>query len=186
MLYKHLEWKEIDKKEVYRCRVFSVRDTVSRAPDGDERTFTVLDAPDWAIVIPVAHDGDGDKFLMVRQWRHGANALSLEFPGGVLEDGEDGETAAVREFQEETGWSADSIRKLGTFNPNPAIMSNTVHIFLADGLHRKGKQKLDADEYVDAELVRVQDVIAGMGRPPYVHALMASALSLYLRLGRGA
>lgn len=186
MQYEHLEWKEIDRKEVYRCRVFSVRDTMSRAPDGDERTFTVLDAPDWAIVVPVAHETEGDKFLMVRQWRHGAASISLEFPGGVLENEEDGATAAAREFEEETGWSAASITKLGSFNPNPAIMSNTVHIFLAEGLYRKGKQKLDADEYVDAELVRIEDVIAGMGRPPYVHALMASALSLYLRLGRGA
>jgi 8-oxo-dGTP pyrophosphatase MutT (NUDIX family) len=186
MTYEHLQWTEVDRKEVYRCRVFSVRDTKSRAPDGENRTFTVLDAPDWAIVIPVAHESDGDRFLMVRQWRHGADELSLEFPGGVLEDGEDGDEAAGRELEEETGWTATSMRKLGTFNPNPAIMSNTVHIFLADGLYRKGKQKLDADEYVDAELIKVAEVIEGMGRPPYVHALMASALALYLRLGRGA
>lgn len=186
MRYEHLEWKEVERKEVYRSRVFSVRDTLSRGPDGVTRTFTVLDAPDWAIVVPVVHEADGDKFLMVRQWRHGEDGLSLEFPGGVSEDGEDGETAAGRELEEETGWSAGSIRLLGSFNPNPAIMSNEVHIFLAEDLHRLGKQKLDADEYVDAELISVKEVIAGMGRPPYVHALMASALALYLRLGSGA
>jgi 8-oxo-dGTP pyrophosphatase MutT (NUDIX family) len=186
MAYHHLEWKEIERREVYLCRVFKVRDTVSLGPDGETRTFNVLDAPDWAIVIPVVRDADGEKFLMVRQWRHGADKISLEFPGGVLEDGEDGVAAAGRELEEETGWSATSIRSLGTFNPNPAIMSNTVHIFLAEGLRRKGKQKLDADEYVDAELISAEEVIAGMGRPPYVHALMASALALYLRLGSGA
>ena len=185
-MHEHLEWSEIERKEVYRCRVFSVRDTRSRGPDGVDRTFTVMDAPDWAIVLPVIRNEDGDHFLMVRQWRHGSDSLSLEFPGGVIEAGEDGAAAAGRELKEETGWQAAGIRRLGSFNPNPAIMSNAVHIFLAEGLHRAGKQKLDADEYVDTELIKISDVIAGMGRPPYVHALMASALALYLRLGRGA
>jgi len=46
-------------------------------------------------------------------------------------------------------------------------------------------QNLDPDEYIDVEEVRVSEVLKGMGKAPYVHALMASALCLYLR-GKGA
>jgi 8-oxo-dGTP pyrophosphatase MutT (NUDIX family) len=117
---------------------------------------------------------------MVWQWRFGMRGFSLEFPGGVFEPGENPEKAAARELLEETGFRPGSIRKIGEFSPNPAIMSNRVHLFLAEDLADTGRQKLDADEFVEVELVSVEDVCKGMGKPPYEHALMGSALALYL------
>jgi len=186
MKHAHLIWKEIDTKQVYKCRVFSVRDTISEAPDGTKNVFSVIDAPDWAIVIPLLETPEGKKFLMVRQWRHGSGCLSLEFPGGVLESGESEEAGAQRELVEETGWKAGHIIKLGEFNPNPAIMSNRVHVYAATNLTFSGNQDLDEDEYVDVEQVPIEEVLKGMGKEPFVHALMASALCLYLALGSGA
>ncbi len=171
---------ELEKKSVYSCRVFTVQDIVSKAPDGSIRTFSVITAPDWAIVIPVLQREKDPYLLMVRQWRHGEHNLSLEFPGGVIEKGETPEEGGRRELLEETGWKAEKITKLGVFNPNPAIMSNHVHIFLAEGLYKDREQDLDDDEYVAVEQIRLEEVRAGMGRPPFVHALMASALCLYL------
>ena len=118
---------------------------------------------------------------MVRQWRHGARELSLEFPGGVFEKGETPELAAAREMKEETGYSACRIEKLGVFNPNPAIMSNKVHFFLALDLEASGKQQLDEDEYAEVEIVPWKEVLAGMGKPPFIHALMGTAMCLYLQ-----
>jgi 8-oxo-dGTP pyrophosphatase MutT (NUDIX family) len=140
-----------------------------------------MDAADWAIVVPVLEISGKKEFILVRQWRHGSQELSLEFPGGVFEPGEDAPAAAARELQEETAWQAGKIRKLGEFRPNPALMSNTVHIFLAEDLHFTGAQDLDEDEYIETLQVKPRELIEGMGRPPYVHALMGSALTLYLR-----
>jgi 8-oxo-dGTP pyrophosphatase MutT (NUDIX family) len=186
MKHTHLIWKELATKQVYQCRVFSVRDTTSEAPDGTKSVFSVIDAPDWAIVIPLLENTAGRHFLMVRQWRHGSRSLSLEFPGGVLEEGEAEEAGAQRELTEETGYRAGSIIKLGEFSPNPAIMSNRVHVFLAKDLTYTGKQDLDDDEYVEVEQVPIDEALKGMGKEPYIHALMASALCLYLALGSGA
>jgi hypothetical protein len=66
-------------------------------------------------------------------------------------------------------------------NPNPAIMSNRVHFFIAKDLIDTGKQDLDNDEFVDIELISAKEVIQSMGRPPYVHALMASALCFFMK-----
>jgi 8-oxo-dGTP pyrophosphatase MutT (NUDIX family) len=174
-----LIWREEGRKEVFRCRVFSVRETYCRSPDNQVKTFSVMDAPDWAIVIPVVETEQGRAFAMVRQWRHGAGELSLEFPGGVLEHGEEPAAAASRELLEETAFRAGKITPLGAFNPNPAIMANHVHFFLAENLEDIGKQNLDEDEYVHMELVPENEVLQGMGRPPYIHALMGTALALY-------
>ena len=177
-----LSWKEESRKKVFECRVFSVCESLCRSPDEQLRAYTVIDAADWAIIIPVLETPQGKKFVMVRQWRHGSRCLSLEFPGGVFEPGENPQEAAARELLEETGYKPGTIRKIGEFSPNPAIMSNTAHFFLATDLVNTGKQELDPDEYVEVELVSEDSVVKGMGKPPYLHALMGSALALYLQL----
>jgi 8-oxo-dGTP pyrophosphatase MutT (NUDIX family) len=175
---ENLAWKEESRKKVFNSPVFSVFESYCKSPHDEPKTFTVLDAADWAIVVPVL---ETNKFVMVRQWRHGSRSLSLEFPGGVFEQGENPQSAACRELQEETGYRPGSILKLGEFSPNPAIMANKVHFFLAEKLIDTGRQHLDADEFVEVELVDIKEVLQGMGKAPYVHALMASALTLYLQ-----
>jgi 8-oxo-dGTP pyrophosphatase MutT (NUDIX family) len=176
-----LEWKKEGGRRVFDCPVFVVNEYLCRSPEGQRRTYTVMDTADWAIVVPVLEVPGGKEFVMVKQWRHGSQELSVEFPGGVFEAGEDAPEAAARELREETAWQAGKIRKLGEFRPNPAIMSNRVHIFLAENLSFTGAQELDDDEYIEVLRVKPRELVEGMGRPPYVHALMGSALALYLR-----
>ncbi|MDR0561878.1 MAG: NUDIX hydrolase [Spirochaetaceae bacterium] len=179
---ERLIWKEEGRRKVFSCPIFSIQERICRSPDNDLRTFTVLDAPDWAIVVPVLETEAGRKFIMVRQWRHGSQELSLEFPGGVFEPGESAESAALRELQEETAYTAGSIRKLGDCSPNPAIMSNRVHFFLAENLKPLAGQNLDEDEYVDVELTPIEEAFHGIGKPPYIHALMGTALALFSQI----
>jgi 8-oxo-dGTP pyrophosphatase MutT (NUDIX family) len=184
MGYEKLIWKEESRRTVYSCPVFSVEERASRSPDNRVKVYTVLDTRDWAIVIPVLETERGREVVMVRQWRHGAQNLSLEFPGGVFEKDEEPSRAACRELREETAYEAGKISKLGEFNPNPAIMSNRVHFFLAQDLRFIGRQELDEDEFVDVETLPWEEVLRGMGKPPYIHALMGTAVALYLQ-GRG-
>jgi 8-oxo-dGTP pyrophosphatase MutT (NUDIX family) len=176
---KHLIWKEESRRNIFTCPVFVIRESICRSPENELKPFTIMDAPDWAIVIPLIETSRGKAFVLVRQWRHGTQELSLEFPGGVFEPGEDGLGAAARELQEETAYAPGKMEKLGEMGPNPAIMSNRVHFFLAEDLSPLEKQDLDDDEYVDTEIVLQEEVFQNMGRPPYTHALMASALALY-------
>jgi len=191
-----LIWNETSRKNVFKTPVFSVSEIQCTAPaaSGDGKaegekaeggkpgtgTFSVIESRDWAMVVPVLEAGTGKSFIMVRQWRHGARAVSVEFPGGVIEDSETPLEGVKRELLEETGFSAKKWRKLSSMSPNPAIMSNTVHFFLAEELSREGGQKLDKDEFVEIEVHSQEDLLKNIGKPPYIHSLTAAALCHYL------
>ena len=174
---KALLWTQGEPSELLKTPVFTVTKVPATSAEGVHGDYFVMDAPDWVIVIPCTETG----FLMVKQWRHGERALSIEFPGGVIERSEESEAAAARELLEETGCKAGALTYLGSMNPNPALMSNHTHVFVAENLQRTGSQHLDADEFVSAFELTKAEVLAKMGSKEYPHALMSAALMLYRR-----
>lgn len=177
-----IRWTTVESRKVYECSVFSVFERQSKGPDGRIGRFAVMEANDWAVVVPYVRIAGELNFLMVQQYRHGADEVSLEFPGGVVEPGEDPAHAAARELAEETGWVSSRILHAGTVFPNPAIMDNHFHIFIALDPEPQVARNLDSNEIIDAHLVSADVVRRKMGTGEYRHALMVSALFLADRL----
>lgn len=172
-----LKWSQGNQKSLLKTCVFEVTSRHNTSATGVEGDYIIMNARDWAIVIPKLED----KFLMVKQWRHGEGSLSVEFPGGVIDEGENPDNAAIRELEEETGFKTGKLTKLGCVNPNPALFSNHVHVYLAEDLIPTGKQHLDDDEFVSYFEMPIQEVIEGMGTEQFPHALMGTALAMYLK-----
>ncbi len=173
---KKLTWRPTGKvSTLCKTRIGTLESIESQSPEGMIAEYIVLQAPDWVITI-AEHESD---FLMVKQWRHGANQISIEFPGGVIDSGEAPETAALRELEEETGYTTENLIKLGEVSPNPAINGNTVHFFLARNLKKIGSQHLDDDEYVEYLSIPKEEVLKNMGKPPYIHGLMCAAMNAW-------
>jgi 8-oxo-dGTP pyrophosphatase MutT (NUDIX family) len=177
-----VKWRRIERRQLLECPVFVVAERENEGPGGRIGRFVVLEAPDWATVVPVVRRGGEVFFLMVRQYRHGSDEVSIEFPGGVVESGEEPAAAAERELAEETGYTASSIRSAGSVFPNPAFMENRFHVFVAEGIERAGGTAFDEHEVIDSFLVSADEVRAAMGSGQYSHALMAAALFLADRL----
>ena len=128
----------------------------------------MLDGPDWVNVLALTAD---DRIVMVRQWRPGLGAASLELPGGVIDpDDADPAAAGRRELLEETGYDAPSFRALPPLSPDPAHMNNRIHVLLALGAERVTEPRLDPTEEIAVELHPVDALLAGLGAGAVVNA----------------
>jgi 8-oxo-dGTP pyrophosphatase MutT (NUDIX family) len=174
-------WIEVDRRELLDCGIFSAHERRSKGPHGKTGRFIVLDAPDWAIVVPVLEQAGQRQLVTVRQYRHGSDDICAEFPGGVVEPGEAPALAAARELLEETGYRAGHLEALGSCSPNPAFMDNRLHVFLALDLELAAGQVLDEHEIVDVHLVPEDELLPMVGDAPWSHALMATAAWYYRR-----
>jgi 8-oxo-dGTP pyrophosphatase MutT (NUDIX family) len=72
--------------------------------------------------------------------------VTLEIPGGLVENGESPLEAAKKELRQETGYEAAEWIELGSVHPNPAIQSNSCFSFVAKGAHNVGELELDERE----------------------------------------
>src|SRR5262245_51354817 len=86
----------LSSETVLSTRIFRV-DALRRRSGRFGRVFDVwrIEAPDWVNVVAVTKGGD---LVLVRQERHGVEAVTLEVPGGAVDPGETPEAAALREL----------------------------------------------------------------------------------------
>ena len=147
-----MHWEPLRSEIVCRCRIFSVRRDNSRSvTTGQEHDFFVIETADWVNVVPLTPDRE---VVMVRQFRHGIRALTLEVPAGIIDPTDASPVvAAARELREETGYAADRLEPLGVVHPNPAIMNNQCHIFVAHDVTRVGAPQWDGTEELEVMTV---------------------------------
>ena len=177
MTDKQLKWTTVEARMLLHTPVFDVLQQTEESGTGLRGEYVAVEAPDWVVVIPVYRD----QFVMVRQWRHAEENMTWEFPGGVMNPGEDPAETAKRELLEETGFLAGRITKLGRCSSNPALFKNHFTVFLAEDLEPTGEQHLDADELVNYRLMPQKKVIESFGSEEFSHAFMGTALAFWFR-----
>jgi ADP-ribose pyrophosphatase len=167
-------WESVSAEPLADCAVFRVSRTMARSPTtGDVHPFFRIDAEEWVNVVPVTDDGH---VVMVRQYRHGSQDVTLEIPGGIVDPGESPETAALRELVEETGYGARDVSPAGSLNPNPALFANRVHTFVAYGCTRVAEIQNTAMEETQVELVALDHMRRRVRDGHIDHALVVAAL----------
>ena len=169
-------WRRHTGEWVFQHPLLSLERQQLTAEAGETREALVLTAPDWVNVVPLLDDG---RVVMVRQWRLGIAAPTLEIPGGVVDPGETPIVAAARELREETGYRAATLRSLGEVTPNPAILANRCATFLATGLELVGEAQDDLEEEILVELVPRAELPRLVRTGEIHHALVVAALYLF-------
>jgi 8-oxo-dGTP pyrophosphatase MutT (NUDIX family) len=170
-------WQIVSSTRDKSYRVFSLRTDRARSPrTGRAHDFFILESSSWVNVIPLTADNE---VVLVRQYRHGIRGLTLEIPGGLVEDGDTPESAALRELREETGYGASGIVPLSSVHPNPAIQNNRCYTFLATGAYPAGGQEQDEKEDIQILLKPVSEIPRLIREGDITHALVLAAFYRY-------
>ena len=137
------------------CRVRQDRIELPNGHIVDDYYITIR--PDVALILPITQKKE---IVFVRQYRHGVEDILLELPAGHFNpERETGESAAVRELQEETGYTARQAIKLATLYDNPVKETNRIHAFIAEDVYPSGKRDLDITEDIEVVLIPIAEVM---------------------------
>ncbi len=148
--------KEVSREIVFQGRIFQIAKCKAELCNQAIVDREIMIHSGGVCVLPVDEEGN---VLLVQQYRYGAASFLLEVPAGKLEKGEEPFSCAKRELSEETGCSASKWRSLGKMHSSPAIMSEVIHIYMAEGLSY-GERHLDANEFLDVVKLPFDEALA--------------------------
>jgi len=149
----------LSKKDVVVTRPFVLEElSIQFKPELGPQVYHRLKSVDWVNVLPITPDGHA---VLIKQPRVGCETVVLECPGGMVDPGEKDPTqTAVRELEEETGYTSQRILPLASLFANPAIMNNKCHYFVALNCVPKAVRDHfpDADEMISVALTPVSEL----------------------------
>lgn len=164
-----------------------VRVRLNRHDGSPEISRDVLNIGRVAAVLP--YDPKRERFVLIRQFRAGAHLADMpaelvEIVAGLVDPGEDAETAARRELTEETSLVANRILPLASFMPSPGFMTETADLFIAEvnADHVPDKTGADGeDEHIEPFLCSVDDALAAMDDGRFANGYTLIALLWFAR-----
>lgn len=135
---------KVKKSEIiFRGQVFDLQVDELEYSSGNHGIREIAIHPGGAVVVPLKENG---KIIMVRQFRYPFQKFVLELPAGKLDKGEDPQTCAVRELEEETGYQSKDVVKLGEIYTTPGFCTEVLHIYFAKNL-KPGNHNREEGEY---------------------------------------
>lgn len=122
----------------------------------------------------------GNRIILVKQFRYPAKRYLWELPAGTIEQGETPLACARRELVEETGFSAQSIRKVTEFYTCPGFCTEKIHLYLARNL-KPAKCKSDPDEDIKHRVFSRREIVKMLKHHKIIDAKTLIGLMLWLR-----
>lgn len=135
----------------------------------------VVSSSDAANVIPITADLE---VVMVKQFRFGIEEFTTEIPGGLIESGESSLGGIKRELAEETGYTSDHWKHLGSLPFNPVYHKNYIHHFIAENACLTESRNLDLGEEIELILMPLSKVIPELKAGKFSHPHTISAFML--------
>lgn len=173
------KWKVLESTYLHRKPWLTVRSERIELPNGNQISeYFVFEYPEWINVIAITKE---QKFIFVRQYRHGLGETSFELCAGVCEK-EDASplVSAQRELLEETGFGNGKWTEYMTVSANPGTHTNLTHCFLATEVEQVATQHLEDTEDLTVHSLTLEEVKILLETDQIKQAIHAAPLWKYV------
>jgi len=191
---KKLNWELSNEEHIVQDKWIDFRKNEYKLPDG-QKISPVYNYSKHSFSLVVATDKNGN-FICVRQYRHGIDAITTEFPAGGIEyssksdipyitpqniiaSEDEAFEAAKRELCEETGYTSDNWKHLLTIPANATISNSNVHIYQATDCILTSSQNLDDTEFLNVITLSEKELISEIYSGDFKQALHVLAYYLF-------
>ena len=166
--------EEQGKRRVHQGAQFEFVTEPVELPNGRRVELDLLRHPGASAIVPFLDD---ETVLMIRQFRYATGGEIIEIPAGKLDPGEAPAACAQRELEEETGYRAGRIERLGSIWTSPGFADEIIHLYAAFDL-AKTEQNLDPDEVIELVPMPLSDAIREIREAEVYDAKSGMALLL--------
>jgi len=136
--------------------------------------------PNSVAVLP---ELDEEHVLLIKQYRPATGKYIYEVPAGVIEPGESAREAALRELEEELGYTAGELVEIGSFYTTPGYSTEKIHLFIARKLEYVGSRP-EPYEIIEPVAVPVRDLPALIANNTIEDLKTAAIILYYLALAK--
>lgn len=170
---KIIKWKRISSEIALTANIFRYLKVKSESPTTNQvGNFDIVQCLNWVNVIAITED---QQVVLIKQFRHGTEEVTVEIPGGAVHTNEDVRLAAERELREETGYTSTNWKHIGRVDANPAFMNNHCDTYLALDAKKTHEQEFDPFEEIEVYLRDKKDLMKMVTSGEIKHSLVVAA-----------
>src|SRR5699024_6803159 len=152
---KKFEEKTLRTEKIFDGKIISLQVDDVLLPNDQTSQREIVKHSGAVAVIPMTSDR---KIVFVEQYRKPLEKSLVEIPAGKLEQGEKPEVTAVRELEEETGYTTNNLTFVTSFYTSPGFADELMYIYLADDLIPLDEPVLgDDDEFVEKVILTLDE-----------------------------
>jgi ADP-ribose pyrophosphatase len=148
-------WSIIDSENrVYSNEYIQVYEDLLSI-NGNKKVYIRGKRKNYSTVVPFLSDNE---VLIIKSYRHLVDSIQFEIPSGYIEDGETPMDAAIREFNEETGYNTSKILFVGEYTLDYSMFEQKGYIYAAYDLVKKNKQELGIMEHIKVDALTINQL----------------------------
>lgn len=175
---KKFEERTLQTKQIFNGNIISLQVDDVQLPNGKTSKREIVKHPGAVAVIAMTDD---DKFVFVEQYRKPLERSLIEIPAGKIEPNEAPEITALRELEEETGYTTSTLTYITSFYTSPGFADELIHLYYTDQLQRLEQPvALDEDEFVEICYLSIEEAEQCLQNQSIYDAKTAYAL-LYVK-----
>lgn len=138
--------KRVSERVIFKTKYFTIKDIDLISNDGETATYQIIEKFNTALIVPITAAG---KFILIKEYFYAIDEYLWTFPKGRIDEGTNALATANKELQEETGYKASKLDKLGMLTMSPGYSTQRTFVYLARDLE---ESKLEGDELGEIEV----------------------------------